>query len=262
MSADCTGWVYKCSPFKGATFQIHHAIAEVANDMFRFEFWMTMGNLADKARVTRGTATHAVAELVEAGLLAVLDDQRIHGHKPSRYRFLMPSDCPVVYDPYPEVRAERSPKVVAEDAPPPAEVRDLDAKVSAHDAPGERSARTELEVDLELPETKPISTFDRFWSAYPLRQDRKTAEDAWNRALKRSSADPEALIEAAQAYADDPNREDGYTKRATTWLNGECWTNGPLPARLINGNGNGKHPPDRFSKITTDRSGESGRISV
>lgn len=82
------------------------------------------------------------------------------------------------------------------------------------------------------------SPFERFWSAYPLHLDRKIAESAWTKALRKPNLDPEVLIAAASAYAADPNREDGFTKHATTWLNGECWTNGPLPPRLpTNGNG-------------------------
>jgi hypothetical protein len=103
-----------------------------------------------------------------------------------------------------------------------------------------------------------LSDFDRFWAAYPLRLDRKNAEKAWAKALGKLNVDPEILIAAAAAYRDDPNRDDGFTKHPPTWLNGECWTNGPLPPRLpTNSNGHRSN-----GKITTDRSGESGRVYI
>lgn len=78
--------------------------------------------------------------------------------------------------------------------------------------------------------------FERFWQVYPSHLDRKPAETAWTKVLRKPNVDPETLIAAAAAYADDPGREDAFTKRPATWLNGECWTNGPLPQRpLANG---------------------------
>ena len=47
--------------------------------------------------------------------------------------------------------------------------------------------------------------------------------------IRIGSAD--VLLEAAERYAADPNREDAYTKLPATWLNAECWDDGPLPDR-------------------------------
>jgi hypothetical protein len=90
--------------------------------------------------------------------------------------------------------------------------------------------------------------FDRFWNVYPLHLDRKIAETAWAKATKRPEADPELLISAALTYANDPNRDDAYTKRASTWLNGECWANDPLPPKASNGNG-ARAEPKGFDAI-------------
>lgn len=86
--------------------------------------------------------------------------------------------------------------------------------------------------DTNLPAASP--RFDEFWSAYPLRRDRRKAEKAFTAALKRAS--PDAVINGALRYSQDPNREDRYTKYAEGWLNGDGWLDDPLPAR--NGNGN------------------------
>ena len=45
---------------------------------------------------------------------------------------------------------------------------------------------------------------------------------------------PQAIIEAAERYRDDPNREPQFTTMPETWLNQERWEAGPLPPRSGN----------------------------
>lgn len=72
--------------------------------------------------------------------------------------------------------------------------------------------------------------FEKFWQAYPDTRDKKKSFEVWRRVVRE--VPNEVLVEAAQAYRDDPNRTDGhFTKIATTWLNAGSWENGPLPAR-------------------------------
>ena len=66
-------------------------------------------------------------------------------------------------------------------------------------------------------------------TGYPRRQAKPAAEQAWKRATRK--APPQQIIDAAAAYRDDPNREDGFTAHAATWLNQERWNDPPLPAR-------------------------------
>lgn len=74
-----------------------------------------------------------------------------------------------------------------------------------------------------------LEAFETFWAAYPYRHARRTAEAAFVKALERA---PLALIVGgAMAYAEDPNRDPGFTKHPSTWLNGDCWADDPLPAR-------------------------------
>lgn len=75
----------------------------------------------------------------------------------------------------------------------------------------------------------PKSAFDRFWSAYPRRVERKRAEAAFAKAVRQT--DPEAIIAGAERYAADPNRVPEFTKHPSTWLNGGCWDDEPLPPR-------------------------------
>ena len=71
--------------------------------------------------------------------------------------------------------------------------------------------------------------FDEFWQHYPRKQGKGAARTAWTKAIAK--ADAATIIAAAAAYRDDPNREDGFTAHAATWLNQERWDDEPLPSR-------------------------------
>jgi hypothetical protein len=68
-----------------------------------------------------------------------------------------------------------------------------------------------------------------WYMAYPRKEARAAAERAYAKARKTVSA--EVLLEGAQRYAEDPNRERQFTKLPATWLNGGCWDDEPLPAK-------------------------------
>lgn len=84
-----------------------------------------------------------------------------------------------------------------------------------------------LLISKETTENQQTIMFDQFWSVYPRKQNKAAARKKWERAVRK--ADPRDIIEGAQRYKDDPNREDKYTAHASTWLNGERWTDDPLP---------------------------------
>lgn len=71
--------------------------------------------------------------------------------------------------------------------------------------------------------------FDQFWSIYPAKKDKPAAKRAFKNALKRTTL--ETILDGAQRYRDDPNREPGFTKNPSTWLNNDAWENGPEVAR-------------------------------
>jgi len=95
MSADAAGWVYRHSPYSGATFAVHCAIGDSVNEQNHHEFWMAKQTLATKARVATASAKRAVDELVAGGFLELVSESK--GRQTSRYRFLFP-DCSVAYD--------------------------------------------------------------------------------------------------------------------------------------------------------------------
>lgn len=91
--------------------------------------------------------------------------------------------------------------------------------------PGELDGQTDaLEVLVSIEDA-----WVEFWTSYPRKAAKKAARKAWDKAIKET--DPSTLTAAAKAYAADPGRSEQYTKHATTWLNGGCWEDAPLPGR-------------------------------
>jgi hypothetical protein len=85
-------------------------------------------------------------------------------------------------------------------------------------------------TELEPLEREPLNDpFAQFWSVYPKKDDKGLARRSFEKALKRAELD--VIVEGAERYRDDPNREDAFTKNPSTWLNADAWENGPLPAR-------------------------------
>lgn len=111
---------------------------------------------------------------------------------------------PPVADPLPPVDRELIPK-----EPIPSEQQDLVQRVQK--PAGEDEA------------------FTAFWSIYPRRQAKGHALRAWRKATR--ATDPRLILAGAVRYRDDPNRSPEYTALPATWLNGERWTDDPLPGR-------------------------------
>lgn len=74
-----------------------------------------------------------------------------------------------------------------------------------------------------------LERFKKFWKEYPKKVDRKITEKLWLK-LKPSSKLSETIINSLikqKASKIAEKRKEGWTaewKLATTWLNGECWT--------------------------------------
>jgi len=81
--------------------------------------------------------------------------------------------------------------------------------------------------------------FQHFWRVYPRRVGKRMAWEAWKSVL--TDVDAVTLIHSAEAYANDPNREQRFTAHPTTWLKQGRWEDDPLPARqTINATGGDK----------------------
>jgi hypothetical protein len=185
--------------------------------------------LEDDPRDTLATVSRGLSNLSAAGLIERYDvDRKPYLHiaswdnhqridKPNKARYPLPT-CG---------------NAVPRDTPATPSRDTLDIP-----APGavEQRNRGTREQGRQTRRTQPASEdveFDLFWAAYPRRDAKGTARAAWAKAVRK--ADPTAIITAAQSYADDPNREPGFTALPASWLNAERWEDGPLPARHTNG---------------------------
>ena len=71
--------------------------------------------------------------------------------------------------------------------------------------------------------------WDEFWKIYPLKVGKGAALKAFDKAIKRAT--PQEIIDGAKQYANDPNRNPGYTAHASTWLNADRWADPLLPQK-------------------------------
>src|SRR5258708_17246017 len=70
--------------------------------------------------------------------------------------------------------------------------------------------------------------FEEFWRACRVKKDKKKAWLAYIKARRIASA--EQLRSGMGAYvAETAHRSPEATKYPATWLNGECWTDDPMP---------------------------------
>lgn len=208
MSAQATGYVFERSPYTGAGFAVHLAIADSVNDLHGHEFWLRARRLARKARVSRDRALAALEQLVQDGFLELIE--RGGGRsKPSRYRFLFP-DAAVVYS------ADQNETVESHDpfqtvGSRPETVESRREKVVSHDR-----HRTQEEPKLEQePKTRAATLavvipggkrvvfaeepFEAFWTAYPRKVGKGEARKAWAKRLE-VGADPLKLISGARTF--------------------------------------------------------------
>ena len=198
-------------------------LADIANDDGRaFPSLTTLGRRVNRGeRVVRRT----VLDLVRAGV--------INGSE-RRGTTTMYDLTPVLqYTPEPQDTPEPGYRTTPEpqDTPP---------RHQGSGAPG-TAVPAEPSLTLTEPEGEPTharasqavtapDAFEEFWAAYPRRTDKKRARAAWAKALR--SHDATQLVQWARAFAADPNLpESQFVPHPSTWLNGERWTDLPLPAR-------------------------------
>lgn len=87
---------------------------------------------------------------------------------------------------------------------------------------------TDTDTDTEKTKIYP-EDFEKFWKIYPIRVGKGAAIRAWAKAIKKSPL--QAILEGAERYAKDPNRDPAFTAHPATWLNGDRWLDSPLPPK-------------------------------
>lgn len=103
------------------------------------------------------------------------------------------------------------------------ELNDLSDSVESNDSDNSDSPKPAPKKN-EYPDD-----FKAFWKVYPKKTGKIPAFEAWKKAKRKASV--EEIIAGAHRYANDPNRDPGYTKNAQGWLNDGRWMDEPLPPK-------------------------------
>lgn len=237
MSADAAGWTYRHSPYRGAAFAVHLAIADSANDQNGNLFWMRLDQLAKKARVGRDAAREAIRRMEEDGMLECVERSTGGRSRASVYRFLF-ADAEVVYETRARAAGKAQPKPAAQTDVPAAGPR-VDPQKPAAEPRG-------IEPKEELTQEEPnhlaplVASFDEAWDRYPPRKGGKqAAAKAWERTVK-AGADPAVLLAAVENYATCRTAwgqaEARFTKHAATFFgpdrHWEDWVAGVPPGEM------------------------------
>lgn len=239
MSAGATGWVWDYSPFRGATFSCHLAIADTVNDQHGWEFWMSVGNLARKARCSRDAARKALRRLEGcdehgdpidgAPVLIEVIEERLG--ETTRYRFLQP-DLP---------RVLGAPPGRVSDATPPRPRRGVPRVPGATPS---RLGRDQQEKNAkDEPEADPA---------------RRVARAVWEARTPRPAAGFLAVLNVASRLLDAGNDADAVTAAMTA---APVLTIAAVELQLHRaGRGGARVVPLR--PVDTDRAAASGRLDL
>lgn len=125
--------------------------------------------------------------------------------------------------------------------------RNADGNAKRNAEEKRREEKRKEDISMAEPASGPatIDHFATFWTAFP--SERKRAkpdcQKLFTQAVK-AGTNPETIIQAAERYRHDPNREPQFTVNPKTWLREQRWEAGPLPPRMTTGQGN--HREDRF----------------
>lgn len=210
MSAEAVGYVYRHSPYTGAAFTIHLAIADTVSDQNNNKFWMATDNLAAKTRTSRRTVQKAIDQLCDD--LFIIETRPANQHQPATYVFLFPA-VDIVYETRPGVQSVHP---------------GVQSTTSRGATTAPKPNRTQKE-----PSCSPDGeAFNQWWELYPKKVNKQNAIKAWNRHTK--TVDPQHIIEATRKQLATPetalSRDNQYIPYPASWLNAGSYDN-DLPAK-------------------------------
>lgn len=198
MSKEARDYVWDHAPIDDARrLLILLSLADVADENGGNAF-PSVGRLARDSRCNSRTVQRHLAAMVADGTLTV--DRPASQHRPTTYRIAAVQGRHSGID-----RPLRGDTGVTSRASAPI-TKELELMAEQGQAP----------VQPNRPDP-----FDDFWQTYPRKVKKLAARKAWDKALK--FAKPEAIIEGARRYRDDPQRSDQFTAHPTTWLNAGSW---------------------------------------
>lgn len=184
--------------------RIYALIARYADNQ-TLTAWPARGTLATRAKCTVKSVDRAITELIEAGAIAKELRRDDGGQRTSVYTLK---------------RIRGGDKIT------------IGGRQNSHRG-GDKIAIRTITNELEPIESMYSKQFELFWSNYPHKVDKARARKAF-RKIDHKKLKP--VVEGAQRFAEDPNLPArAYIPYPATWLNGERWEDGPLPARSKRG---------------------------
>lgn len=212
MSAEATGYVWEQSPYTGPRFIIHLAVADVVNDTYGNEFWMSTDNMALKTRTSRRTVQRAFDEFVENGDLVIV--RSATQRTPTTYRFVFRNHEPV----------DNSDSGVSHSH---SGVSASPLGVSAsHLGVSPRHPNSNNSIELKehmINEVDQPDLFSDFWEQYPRKVGKQKAEKAFN---KLDGSTQQQALEGIVRYSQFWEQQQTvleYIPHPTTWINAARW---------------------------------------
>lgn len=185
-------------------------LADNAND--QGECWPSYQHIADQCEIDRSTVRKHIKQLAAQGFLRIENREGPKGNSSNLYYLVLgrvgQNSTPV------------GPESIAVGAQPTAPVGPESTRTS-HPSEPVKEPKTLCTSEVELAEA-----FEVFWKLYPNKKSKKDARKAWEK-LKPSAELRQTLMTALGGHrlSRDWTKDDGqYVPMASTWLNGERWT--------------------------------------
>lgn len=184
--------------------------------------WPGLARVGELVGMSSRTVQRCVNELVAAGYVCVTPRYNQYGGQTSNLyhiHFDRVNECDF-FTP-----------LVTHDAPPTTPVSCPPTTPVSYE-PIPRDIKTQ-ENEKSTPAT--TTDFDEFWKAYPRKKDKGHAQKAWDKATRATP--PAVIIIGAvhfRQWCEQDGTEPQFIPHASTWLNGERWTDERDPAPMSN----------------------------
>ena len=210
-------------------------LADNASD--QGECWPSYQHIADQCEIDRSTVRKHIKHLADQGLLRIENREGPKGNSSNLY-FLTLGGV-----------GQNSTPVGPESTgvgPQPTGGVGPESTRTSHSSEPVNEPKTLCTSEMELAEA-----FETFWKLYPNKKSKKDARKAWEK-LKPTAELRLTLMAALGSHrvSRDWTKDDGqYVPMASTWLNGERWTDelAPAPAAKASAFNNlPTHTPDMY----------------
>lgn len=196
-------------------------LADNASDIG--ECWPSYQHIADQCEIDRSTVRKHIKQLAAQGLLRIENREGPKGNSSNLY-FLTLSGVGQNSTPVGPESTGVGPKPTGGVGP--------ESTRTSHSSEPVKEPKTLCASEVELAEA-----FEVFWKLYPNKKSKKDARKAWEK-LKPNAELRQTLMAALgnHCLSRDWTKDDGqYVPMASTWLNGERWTDVLKPVTTSTG---------------------------